>query len=482
MNESFFKVLNKEEWIEDGRWVQPPFVWSLFCHWSKQPVVKLITQDIKLGGIFTIDGYAFHEKISFDSIKKFLKEKYQHNELGDLADIITTEGEKLTLYIGDFLSRDDNYIKDNINDFLLHYNNFIGFWTVTTVLGNLLTQVVKEVGYVNSESDLFERVHPYLKISWIEQEALDVKNIAQELSAVYNLETTVSKNEIEDFVQKNNALKNLVDEYKKNYAWSKISKWKGGTITDDQVYERVLEELNNVLNNNYFESVKKEDIVNADGVVHLSVVCAYYRAWATMIEMKTALRLRFLFDRVAQVNAISYDDVLLLTPTEFSDVLKGDLVIPFKENVLNRKGSFMCMLSDTNEETIITSSEDMYKTVFDLYIKKDASEHIVKSLHGVAASKGNVVGIVRVVESAADFGDFKDDEILVTVETSPTFVPLMRKAAAIVTGRGGITSHAAIVSRELKKPCIISVKDVTKILKTGDKVEVNATAGIITIL
>lgn len=63
--------------------------------------------------------------------------------------------------------------------------------------------------------------------------------------------------------------------------------------------------------------------------------------------------------------------------------------------------------------------------------------------------------------------------------TSPWYVPIMEKAAAIVTDEGGITCHAAIISREMSKPCIICTKFATKVLKNGDLVEVDATKGII---
>jgi pyruvate,water dikinase len=63
--------------------------------------------------------------------------------------------------------------------------------------------------------------------------------------------------------------------------------------------------------------------------------------------------------------------------------------------------------------------------------------------------------------------------------TTPIFLPAMKKASAIITDEGGITCHAAIVSRELKKPCIIGTKIATQILKNGDLVEVDAERGII---
>ena len=65
--------------------------------------------------------------------------------------------------------------------------------------------------------------------------------------------------------------------------------------------------------------------------------------------------------------------------------------------------------------------------------------------------------------------------------TRPEYVPIMKKASAIVTDEGGITSHAAVISRELKKPCIVGTQVGTKILADGDFVTVDADKGIITI-
>ncbi|MFH1770826.1 MAG: PEP-utilizing enzyme [archaeon] len=75
--------------------------------------------------------------------------------------------------------------------------------------------------------------------------------------------------------------------------------------------------------------------------------------------------------------------------------------------------------------------------------------------------------------------NFKRGNILVTSMTRPEFVPLMRKAAAIVTDEGGITCHAAILSRELKIPCIIGTKVATRILKSGDRVEMDLETGLV---
>lgn len=98
-------------------------------------------------------------------------------------------------------------------------------------------------------------------------------------------------------------------------------------------------------------------------------------------------------------------------------------------------------------------------------------------LTGNPASPGRVTGIVKVLKSAKQINKIKIGDILVTSMTTPDFVPAMKKAVAIVTNKGGQTSHAAIVSRELGVPCIVGTKKATKVLKTGDIIVVDGAKG-----
>ena len=74
------------------------------------------------------------------------------------------------------------------------------------------------------------------------------------------------------------------------------------------------------------------------------------------------------------------------------------------------------------------------------------------------------------------------NSILVARMTFPEYFPAMNKARAFITDEGGITCHAAIVAREMNKPCIIGTKIATKVLKDGDLVEVDADKGVVRIL
>ena len=102
------------------------------------------------------------------------------------------------------------------------------------------------------------------------------------------------------------------------------------------------------------------------------------------------------------------------------------------------------------------------------------------TLTGMSASPGKAQGIVRIIKSSdLETAQFKQNEILVCDITTADFVPLMQRAAAIVTDRGGILSHAAIVSRELGIPCVTATSQATSTLSDGDFVEVDAEKGIV---
>mgnify|MGYP001134073675 CR=1 FL=1 len=98
-------------------------------------------------------------------------------------------------------------------------------------------------------------------------------------------------------------------------------------------------------------------------------------------------------------------------------------------------------------------------------------------LIGEAASLGIASGIVKIIPDATQIGKVEKGDILVAEMTSPDFVPAMKRAAAIVTNRGGRTSHAAIVSRELGIPCIVGTEKATELLKDGQEITVDGSHG-----
>lgn len=122
----------------------------------------------------------------------------------------------------------------------------------------------------------------------------------------------------------------------------------------------------------------------------------------------------------------------------------------------------------------ITTIESTTKKLSDQATENQDKAPILK---GIPASPGIGTGEVKILKSPSEIEKIKKGDILVAPMTSPDYVPAMKKASAIVTNEGGMTSHAAIVSREMGIPCVVGTGEATKKLNDGDVVTVNGTTG-----
>jgi phosphohistidine swiveling domain-containing protein len=118
----------------------------------------------------------------------------------------------------------------------------------------------------------------------------------------------------------------------------------------------------------------------------------------------------------------------------------------------------------------------------DVFKKLISEKNTNNIIAGRAAFPGIVKGKVKIIHDSKDLIGFEKGNVLVASMTTPSMVMAMKKAAAFITDEGGITCHAAILAREMKKPCVIGTKNATKILKDGDIVEVDAGKGIVRII
>ncbi len=155
---------------------------------------------------------------------------------------------------------------------------------------------------------------------------------------------------------------------------------------------------------------------------------------------------------------------------EFNEIFHSQLI---KRKFKSRNKVCVCL--QTNHGYEIISGSEAVKLL--QYMQNKGTQQ--KEIKGIVASNGKAKGRVRVILKTHDMVNMKDGDILVSSMTRPEMLPAIKRASAIVTDEGGITCHAAIVSRELGIPCIIGTKNATRILHDGDMVEVDATKGIV---
>jgi pyruvate,water dikinase len=100
-------------------------------------------------------------------------------------------------------------------------------------------------------------------------------------------------------------------------------------------------------------------------------------------------------------------------------------------------------------------------------------------LRGLGGAPGRASGAARILTSLADSASLNEGDVLVTHMTAPDWLPLLRRAVAVVTDSGGMTCHSAIVSRELGIPCVVGTGEATSKLRDGEIVTVDATRGVV---
>ncbi len=182
----------------------------------------------------------------------------------------------------------------------------------------------------------------------------------------------------------------------------------------------------------------------------------YFRTARTDVLYEFLFLARPLFRKVAEKYGIAYEQLRFY---ESHSLIEGKPVkYSLNFSAFGCKGRKLY----SNEPLLVFAAEE----------KKD----FVK---GQVAQKGVVTGVVKIIQSVSELGKVKPGDVLVTPMTFPSYISAMAIACAFVTDEGGITCHAAIVAREMRKPCVIGTKQATRTFKDGDLVEVDADKGIV---
>ncbi len=203
---------------------------------------------------------------------------------------------------------------------------------------------------------------------------------------------------------------------------------------------------------------------------------AYFKEYRKGLFSKTHYLIEPLLIAIARKGNLSLKKVRYLWPKEIEKMLLNNQSMT---KMVSDRMNFSIYLQKGKQQDVLIKKKA--KDFLEKNIKEDINKKI-SVIKGVVASMGKVSGTVKLVIIARDMKKMKKGNILVSTMTNPDLIPAISKAAAIVTDTGGMTCHAAIVSRELNIPCIIGTQHATKILKDGDLVEVDATKGVVKIL
>ena len=221
------------------------------------------------------------------------------------------------------------------------------------------------------------------------------------------------------------------------------------------------------------------------------------------LSLKEEVRLlqEYIFLRIYRKNAICqahyYHLPLLYEAARYLDLTSEEVKLLSYGEILDglskktSKGMLKKLIKDRQKGWAILMRKGKVKTItgvkkiieamerFRIIAPTSAMQRVVK---GNVACRGRANGRVKIVKKLSELSKIEKGDILVTKMTTPDYVMAMHRATAIVTDEGGITCHAAIVSREFNIPCITGTKNATQILADNDLVEVDAMKGVVRVM
>ncbi len=256
-------------------------------------------------------------------------------------------------------------------------------------------------------------------------------------------------------------------------------------LTKEQAKEKRGQILGYVGNNKHkveklLKQIKSKELRGLLEIINFYVV---FRTWRVEILKESFYQMSKYFSKLLEdvkknkKGDWQFDDVTNFTYKEICAYFEEGVPLPELEQIRDRRNLNYIHYYIGGEFNLIKNKEDID------YIKKQMRlDSDIREFKGSIASRGKAIGRCKLVFSADQLGKVQEGDILVAPMTFPDYVPALGRAAAFVTNEGGITSHAAIISREMGKPCIVGTEIATVVLHDGDLIEVDAVQGVVKIL
>lgn len=235
---------------------------------------------------------------------------------------------------------------------------------------------------------------------------------------------------------------------------------------------------------------------NKDNLKGIVGVTKKHDVWRNSVAFKEegmeANFIRF-FEYLLSKKKLNIDPMFVikfLTANEINAWLKNELTDEaIQDKITSRKNHGFIYLNLRNEKREVVDSPAEITEIQKYFLKLDEESKKSKNNNEitgqVAYSSDEIIrGKIIIIKDKSELRNKSrliDGKILVAIQTTPHYIPYMKKAKAIITDEGGLTCHAAIVAREFKIPCIVGTKTATQILKDNDSVEINTSKGIIKI-
>ncbi|MBA3047560.1 hypothetical protein KKC83_06660 [Patescibacteria group bacterium] len=341
------------------------------------------------------------------------------------------------------------------------------------------------------------------KISLREEVKIELLRICLKIKNNCSIKELFTENSVKDIIKilpKYLKFQNLIKRYAQKYGWltfnynGPIYSYKN-CVSEIKLFlkekQDIKLELINLQKKAITTSRQKENItkelnlpINLKREFNALSELFYLKNFRKNILYQAHYHVQFLLKEMARRLNYPLNLMYYLLPCEVTSLFLGQLNKKgFKDSLKDRLNLSVLRISLSGIQLFTGKKANSILKKYNIKRKDIVKKNNkIIQLKGQIASSGFYQGKAKIINSKNDINKFKKGEILVSVKTDPALLPAMQRSGAIITEMGGITSHAAIVSRELQKPCIIGVKSATAILKDGNKILVDANEGKITIL
>ncbi len=461
------------QWTEGVYKRYPEFILETFCGFH-------ITQAGSVGG------YLADEEEYYASFLKLMSDRSILDRI--YADFLKAE-DKYKKFIGLVKKEGEEYLHQNFDEFIRVYDaEYIPAVTINGVLiygERFFNEMKEKYPYCSEELRILAEQYGETFINRYRQELLKL--------ALRLIDTKFSSTS--DLLA-NKEIKSALENIQQEYHWIKNNYKNISALPVSFFAEQLFEVLADIKTDHKAEietlsdfaanhkkacnQIKKQAIFDPDDyekVLWLGKIGWWVdrrKEYNLLANYYLGRHLEFVCDK----QHLNYEDAIMLLPWELDEIISGKKTIEdFAVN--ERKEEFIYFRDIFGQEMCLAGSKAgaLYKKISPPLATGETNE-----IKGMVAFKGKVTGVARVVMDAHNPGEFNDGDILITGMTRPDYLSLMKKSAAFVTDEGGITCHAAIVARELKKPCVIGTKVATQIFKSGDMVEVDADKGVVRVV
>lgn len=363
----------------------------------------------------------------------------------------------------DFSKLSDNELYNLWDEFFVRVVNF---WVPT---------IPCELGNYGSEDLLKEKLKNYIKNPLELISAMEILTAPDELSFYQKEEIDLANtNNIKEHVKKYNWLKNSYNGVEQLSVDFFLERKKNLNNKTEQITKEHIEDVKRKKKEIIAKYKLPEEVENISSALCEGIAWQDERKKYIFIFMSYK---EFFLKEVAKRFKYNIDYLRNYSNAELMKVLKKKKLVP---KIDLRRDLFGFYINPNQKE--LTKEEVLF--CWKNYSEEKVDDN-VREIRGIVASSGRekiVSGRVKIVLDPNKTQDFKEGSILVTPMTSPEFVFLMKRSKAIITDAGGLTSHASIVSRELKVSCIVGTKIATQVLRDGDLIEIDAYKGIIRVL